>query len=96
MKQEKLAVLGRLNAYQIAGLSIVMSTAAALGVLFTIRRWFSGRIGPRAQETASGVGGAGRATPEHFSEDLLLPGITHTGDQIRHEDSRAGRSPEGV
>lgn len=32
----------------------------------------------------------------HFSEDLLVPGLTHTGPEIAEQAVRQGRSPEGV
>ena len=39
MKTGSTAGLGRLNALQIAGLSIVTSTVFALGTLVALRRW---------------------------------------------------------
>ena len=34
--------------------------------------------------------------PAHFSEDLLIPGLTHTGAEIEAGDEEEGRHPEGV
>jgi hypothetical protein len=35
-------------------------------------------------------------TPLHFSEDLLVTGLTHTGLEIVRQDNEEGRSSEGV
>jgi hypothetical protein len=34
--------------------------------------------------------------PSHFSEDLIIPGLTHTGQEILEQDLQQGRSPDGV
>ena len=34
--------------------------------------------------------------PHHFTETLLVPGYTFTGEQILEQDDADGRSPEGV
>jgi hypothetical protein len=34
--------------------------------------------------------------PNHFTENVLVPGITHTGPEIAQQDDSEGRSPEGV
>jgi hypothetical protein len=34
--------------------------------------------------------------PQHFSEDLVVPGFTETGAEIVKQDREEGRSPEGV
>lgn len=34
--------------------------------------------------------------PHHFTENLLVPGFTETGQQVEEEDDTQGRSPEGV
>ena len=34
--------------------------------------------------------------PRHFSEDVVIPGVTFTGVDVRAQDKREGRSAEGV
>jgi hypothetical protein len=34
--------------------------------------------------------------PNHFSEDLIVPGFTHTGPEIVEQDIREGARPDGV
>lgn len=34
--------------------------------------------------------------PDHFSEELIVPGFTETGQDIERQDEEHGRSPEGV
>jgi hypothetical protein len=98
MSREKLIGLGRLNAYQIAGLSVVTSTVAALAVLFSVRRWFLHRADGVDETVLVEARRAAdkRHAPDHFSENFLVQGITHTGTEILQEDGRKGHSSEGV
>ncbi|MDQ2743636.1 MAG: hypothetical protein M3Z66_15275 [Chloroflexota bacterium] len=34
--------------------------------------------------------------PHHFTEDVILPGFTETGQDVERQDDTEGRSPEGV
>ncbi len=34
--------------------------------------------------------------PPHFTEEMIIPGITETGMQILEDDDTEGRSPGGV
>ncbi len=34
--------------------------------------------------------------PHHFTEDIVIPGFTETGQDIELQDDADGRSPEGV
>jgi hypothetical protein len=36
------------------------------------------------------------AAPAHFTEDIIVPGVTETGEQIMRQDAEHGGSPEGV
>jgi hypothetical protein len=97
MSREKLIGLGRLNAYQIAGLSVVTSTVAALAVLFSVRRFLHRSGGVEEPALAEAHQAADKPhVQDHFSENLLVRDITHTGAEILAEDGRKGRSSEGV
>ncbi len=89
--------LGRLNAYQIAGLAAVMSTAVALAVVALLRRFCvpSGTI--RRGGTSSATGETGMPeVPHHFSEDLTIPGLTFTGSELIETEDQEGKHPEGA
>jgi len=93
---------------QIAGLTLiaaVLSAVTALAVLFII----GNRRLRRAKRVQLGDAEAARVPiqpavnttsattmPQHFSEDLLVPGHTFTGPEILQQDERHGRSDEGV
>ncbi|MDQ2745517.1 MAG: hypothetical protein M3Z66_24935 [Chloroflexota bacterium] len=101
MNQDSIDKLSELNKYQIAGLAVLGSTLAALSVVFTLRRF--GLVRRRAAPDAVDAPGqtpTGAAMsseiPQHFSEDLLVPGITYTGAEVQQQDDHDGRSPEGV
>lgn len=103
--------LARLKSYQIAGLTVVISTIAAIAV-FLAFEWKQGTA-EITLSTQPGDGSSNNAprdamqpaidtvvtsthVPRHFSEDVVLPGLTETGADIAHEDATKGRSPEGV
>jgi hypothetical protein len=99
METEKADRLGELNGYQIAGLAALVSTVAALAVVFALRR--SGiltvPLKGHGHETQPAVPhSASTGTARHFSEELLVPDKTFTGEQVAEQDKRTGRSPEGV
>jgi hypothetical protein len=86
-----------------AALALVTSTVTALGVLMFLRTKRNARIEReadwKADETfvqpAVGTSISAKA-PHHFSEELVVPGVTRTGVEIELEDAQDGRSPEGV
>jgi len=106
MKRDR---LGEMNSLQIAGLTVLTSAAAALGVLFALRKTGflqrpadserederqPGKGDPAAQpavDTSAPV-----SAPRHFSEDVVLPGKTETGEDVVREDDEEGRSSAGV
>jgi hypothetical protein len=100
MNEEKTDRLARLNAYQIAALALVSSSVVAVAVLLLFRRSKLSQpaVAPEAEipiqpaiSTSAPVD-----IPTHFSEDLLIPGLTHTGAEIAEQDREEGRSTEGV
>jgi hypothetical protein len=99
METEKADRLGELNGYQIAGLAALVSTVAALAVVFVLRR--SGILGAPARaseaETQPAVPhSSSSGTPRHFSEELLVPGKTFTGQDVAEQDRSKGQSSEGI
>lgn len=108
MRANKLDRLARLNAYQLAGVAVATSTGVALAVLLALRRFlFTPAASARADEPETPVSarhsdGAPyapqwvEAVPHHFTEELVVPGLTQTGEQVLREDMRNGRSREGV
>jgi hypothetical protein len=98
MKRQEAAVVHPLR---IILLGIVVSASASLAILLLLRRLglLPGRSNdPTAQLPAQpAVNTAAPAQkPDHFTEDLLVPGLTHTGTEIAQQDIEDGRSPEGV
>jgi hypothetical protein len=100
MNREQLA---ELNAVQIAGLTLLASTAVAVGVFVIFRR--RSRSGERQEDDSKASQApiqpavntvAPAEVPQHFSEDLLVPGFTESGVEIAEQDRAEGRSPEGV
>src|SRR5947209_18682396 len=99
MNRNKVDRMAELNAYQIAGLAMLGSTVAALTVVAARRRTKLFRRGDRAEPVPvqpAVSASSGVEMPQHFSEDLVVPGLTHTGPEIAHHDEQDGRSPEGV
>lgn len=99
MPTVKVNRLGELNAYQIAGLAIVVSTATALSVLYAMRHLTSERTPHGDGETSTLPKARGEGisrVPHHFSENLTVPGFTETGREVSERDARQGRSPEGA
>jgi hypothetical protein len=90
MQREQLKGLAALNGYQVAGLAFLASAAAAIATLVVLRRTIL-----RRPATAPGAA-APSGVPNHFSEDLTIPGFTATGEQIAEQDANEGHSPEGV
>ena len=98
MKQQDVVVVHPLR---IVALSMAVSAAASLVVITLLRRLGlpfgrspSRPIEPPVQPAISTVAPARR--PDHFTEDLVVSGLIHTGTEIAHQDTENGRSPEGV
>lgn len=96
--------LARLNGYQIAGVAAVTSTVAAVIVLLAVRRivksW-AARVLERQGDPVRDPGHVTEATmeqpvPDHFSETIIIPGLTETGSEIAQQDATDGHAPEGV
>jgi hypothetical protein len=95
--------VSRLSGLQIAVLAFLASAGVAVAVYFGLRRGrIPGRFSSgRTTRHTDVPGESGRPshaadTPHHFSEDLIVPGFTHTGDEIAEQDAEQGRSSEGV
>lgn len=97
--RRRLEGLGGLNAYQIAGLAIAVSSVVAAAVLLAVRRLI-GRDQGAEPELSIGQPPIGPETsaemPHHFSEELIVPGFTETGSEISEQDATDGHAPEGV
>ncbi len=103
--------LGELNSYQVAGLAVLASGLTTLGVVLLLRRtvfrakrpdthdagqsWAAPTDGTEAAQPAVGIEMPAEL-PRHFTEDLIIPGYTETGQQVSEQDDREGRSPEGA
>jgi hypothetical protein len=101
MDSEKVDRLSALSALQIAGLAIAGSTLVAIATLIGLRRL--GVVRGRPKENAGDLGPqpavpvvTSASIPNHFSEDVVIPGMTFTGVDIQRQDELEGRSPEGV
>lgn len=105
MSGRKVDRLGELNPLQIAGLAVLSSAIVAGTVTALVRRFF--HHGAHPDETADDgllVPTSQPATaeplpadvPQHFTEALIVPGITESGAEISEQDANDGRSPEGV
>lgn len=83
-----------LKSYQMGALGIVVSTVIAGAMVLLLRKTAfapSEYWSPGDSET-----GAPAATPHHFSETLVVPGFTETGEEIAEQDAVFGQAPEGV
>jgi hypothetical protein len=101
MDKEKVDRLSDLSALQIALLAMAASTVAAVATLLGLRRLGIVRRRSNAHEVGVPAQPAvpvttGASFPNHFSEDIVVPGLTHTGADVQAQDERDGRSPEGV
>lgn len=98
--------LRQTNARQVVGLAAVAllsSTLTALGVVFALRKRRKAALDRAAITRAENAPiqpaintEAPSGVPDHFTENLLVPGHTYSGIQIEEQDDRLGRSPEGV
>jgi len=88
----------------VAGIAaIIASSVTALTVIFFLR-WQRQTHAEKRDElqveqvpTQPAVNTIAPAQmPDHFTENLLVPGITHPGSEIAQHDDSEGRSPEGV
>lgn len=99
MDSEKVDRLSALSALQIAALAIAGSTIAAVTTLIGLRRL--GMVRRRTSENFESAQPAAQVrmpptVPSHFSEEVVIPGVTYTGADILRQDELEGRSPEGV
>lgn len=103
MDKEKVDRFSGLSALQIALLAMLGSTVAAIATLIGLRR--IGIVGSRAEADSTAATtppqpavpvNTAPSLPTHFSEDIVLPGLTFTGAEVSAQDERDGRSPEGV
>jgi hypothetical protein len=99
MEREKVDRLAELNGFQLAGLALLASTVAALSVVYALRKIgvvSAPGLPPWAASQPAVPHTNHEGTPEHFSETLLVPGMTFTGEDVAEQDATEGRSPEGV
>lgn len=98
------------NSLQIAALGVLVSAMVSLSIIFTLRFLAASRACSPAMDTSSN--GSTRGTPppiepaigiempatvpQHFTEDVVIPGFTETGQDVELQDDIDGRSPEGV
>jgi hypothetical protein len=88
----------------VAGMAaIIASSLTALTVIFLLRWQRQTRAEKRDElqveqvPTQPAINTTAPARkPNHFTENLLVPGFTHTGPEIEQHDDSEGRSPEGV
>ncbi|GAC1324373.1 MAG: hypothetical protein NVS2B16_04760 [Chloroflexota bacterium] len=90
---------------QLAGIAVIAvagSTIACVSVYLAVRARRT-RKTPYSEQDAGGTTAqpaVGTITPagvpHHFSEDLVIPGLTLTGQETIQQDNVLGRSPEGV
>ena len=92
-----------LSGLQLAGLALLTSTVVAVAIYFGLRRkpvLISPSLDQSTQHTEESAlperPSRATGTPNHFSEDLIVPGLTQTGDEIAEQDAKQGRSTEGV
>jgi len=96
----------KLNAYQLAALGLLSGTIVSIATYLVMRLLLS-PIGEH-QPAESGESGSEPPiqpgidpempahVPHHFTEDLVIPGFTETGQDVERDDDTKGRSPEGV
>lgn len=60
-----------------------------------VRRMAEGTVSPIEHPNVL-TGTPTTDAPPHFTEDIIVPGFTETGEQIMEQDAEHGRSPEGV
>jgi hypothetical protein len=99
MDSEKVDRLSALSALQIAALAIAGSTIAAVTTLIGLRRL--GMVRRRTSENFENAQPSVQVrmpptVPNHFSEEVVIPGVTYTGADVLRQDELEGRSPEGV
>jgi hypothetical protein len=108
MNNRKITDLGPL---QLTGIALVVSVISAVAVLLATRRRLdaSRTLTSTPGRALMDTSGADRIPPQHevdtampsqvpnhFSENLIVPGITETGADVERDDDTLGRSPEGV
>lgn len=107
MARDDLDRLSKLNPLQLLAIGIGASVLAALAVLFAMgmrRRSMAQSSDPQnpllyreevpIQPAVDTVMQAD--VPQHFTEDVVIPGFTETGMDVEHQDETGGGSPQGV
>lgn len=101
MKREQLSNrLSDMSTTQIAG------GAVGLALLLGLAGFGAARLARRLKGSGDAAGrvpvqpAVDRAmpaqVPDHFTEELIIPGLTETGADVERQDDTIGRSPEGV
>ena len=103
MERSQLTESSAYKVVGIAAIAVLTSALTAIGVLFMLRwrrskRPYGGdrveveRIPTQpAVDTSMSV-----QAPQHFTEEMVVPGRTYTGAEIVQQDEEAGRSAEGA
>ena len=90
MKRDSLRGLGPI---QVAGVGILVSATSSLAVYLITRKFGAGNPVPEQPATDRPIT---ETAPLHFTEEIVVPGITETGEQIEQHDDTLGRSRGGV
>lgn len=96
----------------LAGVAVLTSVLVAVGVLYLVRRGHGGMSEGSGDHALNGHGSGDHSgtvpiqpgiirempahVPHHFTEELIVPGFTETGQDVEQQDDELGRSPEGV
>jgi hypothetical protein len=104
MQTEQLSDAKTYRVAAVAGIAaIIASSLTALTVIFLLRWRRQTRAEKRDELQVEQVPtqpafntSAPVRMPNHFTENLVVPGVTHTGSEIAQHDDLEGRSPEGV
>jgi hypothetical protein len=104
MQSDQLSNTKTYRVAAVAGIAaIIASSLTALTVIFLLRWRRQTQADKRDELQAEQVPtqpavntSAPARMPDHFTENLLVPGFTHTGPEIARQDDLEGRSPEGV
>jgi len=88
----------KLNAVQLAALGLAGGTIVSVATYLLVRLLHSPVTGQGTEAPIQPAVSRQMSVelPHHFTEDLVIPGITETGIGIERQDDTLGRSPEGV
>jgi hypothetical protein len=82
-----------LSPVQLAVAAITFSLLCSLGAYMVTRRL---RLHASIPDQPAIDRPVSETAPPHFTEDMVIPGFTETGEQIEQDDDTTGRSPGGV